>query len=285
MGAVGTSITIEPASRPRGKPRSTSLALHQAITRSTKGWLARRGWGATFAPIAVSYLGDEVADGYRGRRFFASDTELTWTFGDKAGLCGGSSHACLHWWELALSERRGAYDELAAARGWRLTTPSRSTHVTRLRTTYPLRGLAKTYPMCVPPFRFGALDWAAASGPFFDEGSPRPALGDLSRSERSLFVRAAIVGACGCPLCAIVPFERMRTPGPLLEKSWLRMGEDEPLRALCERVVDELPVDWIPNVAPGALGELMSALRTTKITIQDAAGLAFRAVEAMRRGG
>lgn len=211
MGAVGITLSIEPARAPPGKKRATPIALHRALTRSIMERIARMHWGTVYGRTAVSYLGDEVADGYAKPRFAASEEHLVWTFGDKAGLCGGSASLCLHIWELVLSRRREGLDELAARRGWRITSPAVSSHVMALATPYPTVGF-EGHALCVPPFVFGALDWEPGLGPFFDEGSPRPTLDELSRDRRSRFVRAATAGTCGCPPCGTIPSSASTRP-------------------------------------------------------------------------
>ena len=277
MGGIGTYVNIEAAEPPAGKRRSTPRALHKAINKSISDYIWRRAGYSWLRQTAGNYLYEDISDNYHDGIFSWSETELSWSFKDHAGCCSGSSYACYHWYVACLAGLRERYDKMAAGRGWRITTAPSNLHAVLLSSNYPLAELSGK-PTCVPAFELGQVGWEDDwGGPFWDDGSPRPTLADLSGKNRERIVRVAISGRCQCGVCVTLLQHYPSSPLESLEKAWRRTG-DEAIQALCKTAAEALRAgDWAAGTPPsGAHAAVCEALEDSALDPTDVAGICFR---------
>lgn len=242
MGGIGTGVRLEAVEPPAGKKRSTPRALHTAISRAILDRIWKGNVRGAFRGTAGMYLGEERSEGVRSGLWDASPTELGWAFMDHAGCCNGSSQACWHWFHVALVSQRARWDKMAAGRGWRITDPVKAPTAALFGVDYPLVDMGGQ-PMCVPRLPWGKPDWDDDwSGPFWDDGSPRPTrLSAIDEPGRTAVTRAAITGMCACGLCAQDrPWRWDQSELPVLADAWLALGEDARCTELAAEVQTEV---------------------------------------------
>lgn len=280
MGGIGTYIEIEPIDPPPGKKRSTPRALHTTIGKAILDRVWKRCGHGAFRSTAGEYLYDEKAGSKRNDLWSARDNQLSWAFMDHAGCCSGSSRACSHWFDVCLAGYRDRWDKMAANRGHHITTRARSSMAALCGNPYPLVAHGEQ-PLCVPGFPPGQLDWEDAwSGPFWNDGDPRPVLADFDEKSRQASVHAALTGMCTCGVCrALRPWSgREQSPVAPLERAWLALAESDERRALAAEVRAEVAAhaDWATRPeGPPALVRLSEQLGEPPLP-WELAGMCFR---------
>src|SRR3954452_15447883 len=70
---------------------------------------------------------EELVGGFEEEHWFASPTELMFSYNDQAGFCWGEMYAALHWTELVLLEQWPAVEAVAATFGAQALPPVQHT--------------------------------------------------------------------------------------------------------------------------------------------------------------
>ena len=208
MGGSWTSIRIE---RVGGEKACSPRELHEALWERLSDAIHRTMRRKENQQVLADYLGSTAYDGFADDRWSSTETELTFSFSDAAGMCSMSYEASLHWVQLLLAHDHAAFNRLAAGKGWQLEPPMGSARrMLRQGMRFPFVGAKRNLYYVstrAPGAALEGEDGILSS----DDGIPRPRLAALSPTERSRVELAALTGRCFCQLC-----EKLRpaaTPG------------------------------------------------------------------------
>jgi len=196
MGGSWTSIRIK-----RLSDKSSPRELHQAIWDRLSEEIHRALRRKENQQVLADYLGSTAYDGFADDDWSSTETELTFSFSDAAGMCGMSYGASLHWVELLLAHDQVAFSRLAQWKGWQLEPPAQSARLQLLKgMRFPLVGVKRnlyyvsTRAPGAPLEDEDGILWS-------DDGIPRPRLAKLTPKERERVELAALTGRCLCQLC------------------------------------------------------------------------------------
>ena len=203
MFEVGIEAVAESETRP--------IELHKRIWRAVAARMRARLKRKASANVLNVYLHEEQSDGYFEERWYATATELNYSFRDPGGCCPMSSVASLHWARLAFAdilEKR--LDPYVAEHGYRIASP-------RL-TVAEVFGEGPSFPL----IEIGKTLYCVAAG----DGQPEvfsdsatlewEALSDGDRARVDSIVQT---GFCQCQFCirlnGLKSMRGARTPTPL----------------------------------------------------------------------
>jgi hypothetical protein len=196
MGGSWTNVHLK-----RLTDKSSPRELHEAIWDRLSNEIHRVLRRKENQQVLADYLGSTAYDGFADDDWTSTETELTFSFSDAAGMCGMSCEASLHWVELLLAHDQVALNRLAEAMGWQLEPPEKSARRQLLE--------GRRFPLVTVKRNLYYVSTRAPGAPlededgilWSDEGIARPRLAKLTPKERERVELAAHTGRCLCQLC------------------------------------------------------------------------------------
>ena len=190
MGGVVYFIPLERGPQEAAEQKALLEAIWGVIERRIGTLAKRKG----IRDITGAYLAMEAGDGRMDGSWFADGRNITFSFGDAAGLCVGEADASWHWTELVTLEMWDVLAERARLHGAELGPRPRSLEAALAKNDHPI-------------FYFGTTLAVTTAHPdprddhefrVFDSVYPLSKVPVADRERVRALVRG---GLCACDLC------------------------------------------------------------------------------------